>query len=92
MIEEGLTLLFIRVSGQRIYAGSILVSPITARERAMSLRFVTEKIDNVIFAVVVFICLLVWAVLGFPLVVEIALTAASVVVIYCVLLWMESRA
>ena len=57
----------------------------------MSLRSVTAKIDNVIFAAFVAICLLIWAVLGFPLVIEIAMTAASVVVIFFFVSWMESR-
>jgi hypothetical protein len=60
-------------------------------ERAMSLRSVTEKIDNIIFGAVVVICLLIWAVLGFPLVIEIATTAVLVIVIYFFWRWMEFR-
>jgi hypothetical protein len=59
-------------------------------ERAMSLRSVTEKIDNAIFGAVLVLCLLIWVALGFPLIIEIA-TAVLVFVIYFFWLWMESR-
>ena len=71
-----------------IFLGALLARPDNG-ERAMSLRSVTAKIDNVIFAAFVAICLLIWAVLGFPLVIEIAMTAASVVVIFFFVSWME---
>jgi hypothetical protein len=57
----------------------------------MSLRSVTEKIDNVIFGVVVAICLSIWAALGFPFVIEMAAAAVLVAVVFCFLLWMEFR-
>jgi hypothetical protein len=57
----------------------------------MSLRSVTEKIDNVVFGVVVAICLSIWAALGFPFVIQIAATAVLVAVVFFFLLWIESR-
>jgi hypothetical protein len=57
----------------------------------MSLRTVTEKIDNIIFGVVAAFCLLIWAILGFPAVFEIFATAAAVIALFVALRWMESR-
>jgi hypothetical protein len=94
MIEASSMLSFIAAKGQHIYSfyswGALLARS-DKGERAMSLRSVTEKIDTAIFGAVLVICLLIWAALGFPLIIEIATTAALVFVIYCFWLWMESR-
>jgi hypothetical protein len=57
----------------------------------MSLRSVTDKIDNIIFGVVAIVCLSIWAVLGFPFVIEIAAAAILVAAVFFFLVWMESR-
>ena len=89
MIEASLNVVLHLCEGTaHIFLGALLARPDNG-ERAMSLRSVTAKIDNVIFAAFVAICLLIWAVLGFPLVIEIAMTAASVVVIFFFVSWME---
>lgn len=56
----------------------------------MSLRSVTEKIDNIIFGAVA-VCLLIWAILGFPLVFELLVTVVTVFALYLAIRWMESR-
>jgi type IV secretory pathway TrbL component len=90
MIEASLMLLFIGPKDGVSSLESILARSDNG-ERAMSLRSVTEKIDNIVFSSVAVICLLIWAIIGFSLVIEIATTAVSVVVIYFFLRWMESR-
>ena len=57
----------------------------------MSLRTVTERIDNIIFAVVAILSLLIWAILGFPLVFELLMTVVTVIALYFAIRWMESR-
>lgn len=57
----------------------------------MSLRGITEKIDNVLFGAVAVLCLVIWATLGFPLAIELFSTAALIVAVYVALRWMESR-
>lgn len=58
---------------------------------AVSLSSVTERIDNIVFGIVAIICLSIWAVLGFPFMIEIAAAAVLVAVIFSFLRWMESR-
>ena len=57
----------------------------------MFLRTVTEKIDNIIFSIVAVFCLLIWAILGFPLVFELLITVVTVFALYVAIRCMESR-
>jgi hypothetical protein len=56
----------------------------------MSLRSVTERIDNIIFAAVAIIALALWTILGFPFVIGMITAAVLAVIVFGFLQWMES--